>query len=110
MPSDAGSNTPDVSTLPVASSSMTDPGGTRPPEPMTTAGGSARVPTTLTLGPVISVVVRLVLLAPPGRNSLTVPSTATSWPTLTVGADEVNTKTASEVASEVSGHGSWNQK
>jgi hypothetical protein len=41
------------------------------------------------------VVVRFVLPAPPGRNSLTVPATATSWPTFTAGADEVNTNNAS---------------
>src|SRR6266496_5803296 len=112
MPSKAGSNTPLVSTSPVASSSMTSVGGTRPPVP-TTVGGGSGLPDerTETDGPVISVVVRLVApLAPPGRNSETRPLTTTASPTHTAGVDEVNTNSPSEVASLESGLGSWNQK
>ncbi len=43
----------------------------------------------------------------PGRNSATVPLTSTESPTLTVGAELVKTKMPSEVASFVSGDGSW---
>lgn len=86
MPSVAASNVPEVSTLPVASSSITVAGGTRPPVPTTVAAGTALVPSLVTVGEVISVVVRLVLLVPPGRYSVTVPLTATSSPTRTDGA------------------------
>src|SRR6266542_1900943 len=111
MPSDAGSNTPLLSTSPVASSSMTSVGGTRPPVP-TTVGGGRGLPdeSTETDGPVISVVVRLVLPVPPGRNSETRPPTTTASPTVTLGVDEVNANSPSEVASLESGLGSWNQK
>ncbi len=108
MPSVAGSKLPLVSTLPLASSSITSPGGTRPPVPTTVAAGSGLPEdATVTCGLVISVVVRLVLLPPPGRNSDTRPLTATASPTATVGAPEVNTNSASEVATSVSGLGSW---
>ncbi len=78
MPSVLASKVPEVSTLPVASSSITVLGGTRPPVPMTIAAGTVRVPSTETDGEVISVVVRFVLLDPPGRYSDTVPPTAIS--------------------------------
>src|SRR5919109_670904 len=106
MPSLAGSKVPLVSTLPLASSSITSPGGTRPPLPTTVAaGGGLPEDSTVTCGLAISVVVRLVLVAPPGRNSDTTPSTETASPTATVGAPEVNTNSASEVAGSVSGLG-----
>src|SRR5690242_4554483 len=111
MPSVAGSKLPEVSTSPVASSSITVAGGTRPPVPMITGAGNGFVPSTLIVGELISVVVRLVApLAPPGRNSVTVPPTEISLPTWTVGALEVNTNTASEVPMLLSGQGSWYQK
>src|SRR5919108_910351 len=100
MPSLAGSKEPLVSTLPVASSSITSEGGVRPPVPMTVGAGSGLADEiTAVVGEVISVVVRFVLDEPPGRNSLTRPLTLTESPTSTAaGADDVNTKTASEVA------------
>src|ERR687885_210153 len=98
MPSVAGSNVPDVSTLPVASSSTTVDGGIRPPVPITVGGGTGRVPRVVMVGEASSVVVRLAELVPPGRNSDTVPLTAISVPTDTVGAVEVKTNRASEVA------------
>ena len=58
-------------------------------------------------GTVISVVVRFADAAPPGRNSLTVPLTLTASPACTVGAEEVKTKIASDVASSLSATGSW---
>ena len=57
-----------------------------------------------------SVVVRLDPVAPPGRNSWTVPVTSTASPTATVGADDVKTKIPSEVALSESGMGSCIQK
>src|SRR5574341_2693520 len=111
MPSLAGSKTPLVSTAPLASSSITSPGGTRPPVPTTVAAGSGLPDdSTVTAGPVSSVVVRLVPVAPPGRNSETRPPTTTESPTATVGAAEVNTNSPSEVAGSLSGLGSWSQK
>src|SRR6266545_4463888 len=95
-----------------ASSSITSVGGTRPPVP-TTVGAGSGLPddSTVTDGPVISVVVRLVApSAPPGRNSDTRPPTTTASPTATVGAEELNTNSPSEVAGSASGLGSWNQK
>ncbi len=90
---------------------MTIVGWVRPPIPTTVAGGSAFPDErTVTDGPVISVVVRLALAAPPGRNSATVPLTRTASPTDTAGAELVKTKIASEVASLESGSGSWIQK
>ncbi|WP_237519322.1 hypothetical protein [Streptomyces sp. HUCO-GS316] len=51
------------------------------------AGSVAPVATTVTLGAVISVVVRLLVPpVPPGRYSLTVPPTVTESPTATDGA------------------------
>jgi hypothetical protein len=75
---------------------------------MTTGAGS-KLPDEMIVmtrpGLPISVVVRLsVPPLPPARNSWTVPLTATASPTLTVGAEEVKTKMASEVASSVSRH------
>ena len=83
MPSVVASKLPEVSTEPVASSSMTAVGGTRPPGPtIVVAGCAGAVPTTVTSGdPAISVVVRLVPVAPPGRNSVTSPVTVTRVPT-----------------------------
>ena len=89
---------------------MTVVGWVRPPAPITVAGGSALPDErTVTVGLAISVVVRFVLVAPPGRNSATVPNTRTASPTATVGAELVKTKIASEVASFASGAGSWIQ-
>src|SRR6266540_5319485 len=110
MPSPAGSKAPPVSTSPLASSSMTSPGGTRPPVPTTVAaGGALPDDTTLIEDPVSSVVVRL-SASPPGRNSDTRPLTCTRSPTATAGAEEGNTNSPSEVACCASGLGSWNQK
>ena len=108
MPSLAGSNKPLVSTLPVASSSITSEGGTRPPLPITMgAGRGLRDESTVVVGDVISVVMRFVLDEPPGRNSLTRPLAVTESATATAaGAVAVTTKIASEVASSVSGFGS----
>ena len=54
-----------------------------------------------------SVVVRLAVDAPPGRNSCTRPLTLTLSPTATLfGADDVKTKMPSDVASLASGLGS----
>src|SRR5262245_31217854 len=105
MPSVDASNVPEVSTLPVASLSITLVGGTRPPAPTTTGAGSALpLDSTTTVGEVISVVVRLVRpSSPPGRNSNTRPDTDTRSPTDTVGALLVKTKMPSEVASFASG-------
>ena len=51
--------------------------GTRPPKPRTVAAGSGLpVERTAIVGPVISVVVRFALAAPPGRNSVTQPGHA----------------------------------
>src|SRR5258705_342507 len=84
---------------------------TVPPARITTGAASGwRDATTLTVGVAISVTVRLALDAPPDRYSVTVPPTATSWPTVAEPATFVNTYTPSEVAGSASGHGSWNQK
>jgi hypothetical protein len=108
MPSFAGSKTPLVSTLPVASSSITVVGGIRPPIPMTVGTGSTLpLERTVIDGETSSVVVRFVEDVPPGRNSETLPLTVTLSPTLTTeGATLVNTKIASDVASSASGLGS----
>ena len=105
MPSVSASNVPDVSTLPVASSSMTAVGGTRPPGPISVGASGVVLPVTSTVAPVISVVVRLVLVAPPERNSSTVPSTSTVAPSTTsaAGAELVKTKIPSLVARSASG-------
>jgi hypothetical protein len=71
-PSLAGSKTPLVSTLPVASSSITVFGGIRPPVPTTVGAGSGLpVDTTVTAGEASSVVVRFPVVEPPGLNSCT---------------------------------------
>jgi hypothetical protein len=86
-------------------------GGTRPPVPITVAAGSEfPVERTDTDGEDSSVVDRLPVDAPPGRNSDTRALTLTESPTLTVGAVEVKTKMPSEVASSASGFGSCIQK
>ena len=73
---------------------------------MTLAAGSGfPLETTVMVGEVISVVVRL-LATPPGRNSMTRPLTVTASPTLTDGLALVKTKIPSDVASSASGSGS----
>jgi hypothetical protein len=70
---------------------MTVDGGTRPPGPTTVGAGSgAPWVTSDTLGPVISVMVRLVAVLP-GRNSLTVPLTVTESPMSWLGAEPTYT-------------------
>ena len=99
IPSVAASNDPLVSTSPVASSSITLVGGTRPPGPMAVWAIATPGPPGVTVGLVISVVVRFVLAAPPGRNSVTRPLTVTASPTATDPPMPVaNTRIASEVA------------
>ena len=110
MPSCAGSNSPLDSTLPIASSSITRFGGTRPPSPTTVGSIAAPAPPGYTVTRSSSVVVRLIVLAPPGRNSLTRPETVTAVPAVTVGWDDVNTKMPSDVAGLSSGWGSCIQK
>src|SRR5947208_647668 len=80
----------------------------RPPFPTTTGAGSGLpVESTVMIGEPSSVVVRLPVDAPPGRNSFTRPFTPTASPTETaLGADEVKTKMPSEVAGSESGFGS----
>src|SRR5918992_4563099 len=109
MPSAAGSNVPDVSTSPVASSSMVSDGGVRSVPIRVAAGSGPPLDVTVTVGETISVVVRLVAELP-GRNSLTWPLTATASPTATVGLVLVKTKRPSEVAGSASGRGSCSQK
>jgi hypothetical protein len=108
MPSFAGSKTPLVSTSPVASSSITSVGGTRPPVPTTVAAGSGfPLERTVVVGVLSSVVERFGLDEPPGLNSVTKPFTFTASPTFTDdGADDVKTKMPSDVASSESGLGS----
>src|SRR5258706_1546552 len=85
-------------------------GTTRPPGPTLTGAGTATpVALTVTVGPAISVVDRLVA-ALPGRNSLTVPATPTESPLWTVGAAPVKTNSASLVAGSASNAGSSIQK
>ncbi len=84
------------------SSSMTAVGGTRS-VPMSTGSGSGLPDeTTLTARLTSSVVVRLVLEPPPGRNSDTSPVTVTLSPTWALPR---KTKMPSLVASEPSGDG-----
>ena len=87
---------------------MIDVGGIRPPIPITVAAGSGfPCESTVTFGETSSVVVRLAVVAPPGRNSPTVARTRTASPIVTdVGALLVNTKIPSDVAGSVSGLGS----
>src|SRR5215510_8631583 len=109
MPSVAGSNVPEFSTSPVASSSMIVVGVARPPGPTSVTGTGTPAACTVTCGAVSSVVVRLTGSLP-GRNSATVPSTSTSSPTFTVGVELVNTNRPSLVAGSESGVGSCIQK
>src|SRR5207302_5720845 len=93
----------------LASSSITEVGGIRPPRPITVAAGR-RLPCdrTVTVGDTSSVVDKFESPdAPPGRNSLTVAFTRTASPTLIeAGALPVKTKIPSEVAGSESGLGS----
>src|SRR5581483_574216 len=77
---------------------------------ITGVGVGLPLDSSVTVGEPISVDVRLSVLVPPGRNSLTMPLTVTESPILTVGALLVNTKMPSEVASSASGFGSCIQK
>jgi hypothetical protein len=91
----------------VTSASVTVLGGTRPRTPtMVGAGNGLPLECTTTEGAVSSVVVRLALAAPPGRNSATRPATSTPSPTNTAGLAEVNTNSASEVPGSASAFGS----
>ena len=88
-------------------------GGTRPPLPITTGAGSGLpVESTEIVGEVSSVVVRLPVVAPPGRNSWARPVVLTWLPTVAAadGTELVKTKMPSEVASSASGFGSCIQK
>ena len=72
------------------------------------AGKGVAVRVTEADGVVISVVVRPGAVAPPPRNSETVPETDTESPTaIPVGAVPVKTRMPSLVASLASGDGSW---
>jgi hypothetical protein len=85
--------------LPDASSSITLEGGTRPPGPMTVSSIVTPGPPGVTVGEAISVVARLVLVGPPGRNSVTTPDTVTASPTATAPPIPVaKTRIASDVA------------
>ena len=75
---------PDVSTLAVASSSINEPGGTRPPVPTIVAAGNSRPPATLLTPMAVSVVTLRLVPVPPGRTSLTEPVTDKSSSTDTV--------------------------
>ena len=84
---------------------MISSGGMRPPLPTTPGPGSAfPLESTSTSGAVISVCVRLLPVAPPGRNSVTNPPTSTASPTATASAAAVpKTNMPSEVAKLESG-------
>ncbi len=101
MPSCAGSK------LAKLSSSMISVGGVRPSLPITVASGRS-VPDRfkVIVGPESWVVERLLVAAPPGTNSPTVPVTWILSPGATVGAAPVKTKMPSEVASSPSPSGS----
>ena len=65
----------------------------------------------MTAGAVSSVVLRLAEVAPPARNSATVPVTVTASPTAgLLPVEPVKTNRPSLVAGSASGAGSWNQK
>src|SRR5918999_1597837 len=110
MPSSAESNVPLDSTLPKASLSITLLGGTRPPAPTTVGAIAGPSSAGYTVTRSSSVVVRLSVLEPPGRNSVIRPETVTASPAATVGAEDVKTKIASEVAGSASALGSCIQK
>src|ERR1700754_2158110 len=109
MPLIAGANVGVLSAVAVGLAWIPGVGGTPPPAPITTGDGRAFPDDTRAMvGEPISVVVRLLVpVAPPGRNSCTVPDTSTASPTATVGAADVKTNTASDVAGSASGVGSW---
>ena len=88
--------------------SITEVGGRRPAWP-TTVGAIAPVPVSVTVGPVISVRVRLADVAPPARNSATRPDTVTASPGSrpAAGGSSVKTKMPSDVRTSASGSGSW---
>ena len=65
---------------------------------------------TSTTGEVSSLWLRLLPVAPPGLNSVTRPSTSTASPTAASGADDVKTKSPSEVAESPSAFGSSKKK
>jgi hypothetical protein len=120
MPSCAGSKALPSSTLAAESFSITSVSGTRPPGPITVAGGNGAVPSFVTPRPgdASSVMVRLSkallegaqLGLQPARNSCTVPRTSTRSPTATaLATDEPKTTIASEVAGFASGLGSCTQ-
>src|SRR6266550_4025772 len=120
MPSCAGSKAFPSSTLAAESFSITSVGGTRPPAPITVAGGNDAVPSFVTPRPgdASSVMVRLSnallegaqLGLQPARNSCTVPRTWTRSPTVTtLATDEPKTTIASDVAGSASGLGSCTQ-
>ena len=83
-------------------------GGTRPPLP-TSVGAIVPVPAGRAVALVSSVTVRLALVAPPARNSLTRPVTVTAVPgwSAASGAVLVKTKMPSDVRVSRSGRGSW---
>ena len=87
---------------------MTVRGGLRPPRP-TIVGAIRPRPVTTAVAPLISVVERFALVAPPARNSVTRPVTVTAVPGVSAGSGAllVNTKTPSEVRRSRSGRGSW---
>src|SRR5262245_54244350 len=99
---------------------MTEAGGVRPPEPTIVGAIGVAGPTGVTVGPTMSVCVRLSnaleagshVGVHPGLNSETAPETTTAVPTAAVagGAEPVKMKMPSEVAALASGSGSWNQK
>ncbi|MCP9970933.1 hypothetical protein LUX57_42030 [Actinomadura madurae] len=110
MASWRGSNAPPRSTFP-RPRSITAPGGRSPRGP-STAGAGSGAPCEPMAVAVASISVRVSPpdVPPPGRNSLTLPSTRTESPTRALGAVRVKTKTPSDVAWLRSGCGSCIQK
>ena len=99
------------STEPVESLSMISVGGVRPPSPTSVTGRALPAVMTAKVALPIWVIVKLFPPAPPGRNSLTVPSTSTWSPTAGfVPLAPRKTKMPSLVASSPSGSGSVIQK
>ncbi len=107
IPSWAGSKTLPVSTLPPESLSITVVGGVRPPAPTTVGAIAAAGPFGVTTASAISVVVRLPVEAPPGRNSATRPLTSTALPIETGDDEPVNAKMPSDVDVLPSPVASW---